>query len=322
MFSASRSKGAGDRSFAPSRGPRGCQPRIGRLVAESTSSFDREFLRSALALAAKSEVDHLLYVSDYPLPPEYLRGRSLKKKLIYAVSAENLVVDLREKGYQAVHIPAYGYARLEKMKVALVAASSFFKLEDQVLCLAGHKRSIDTIVRIKVGDHVEDAISVETLRLPPEFDAQVVDQVLSLALAVGQEGFEGHPVGTIFVIGDSTAVMEKSRQLTLNPFQGISEAERNILDPRIREAVKNFSVLDGAFVIREDGVVLAAGRYLQSGGEEVEIPLGLGARHAGAAVITATTKAVALVVSQTSGSVRIFRGGQIIFEVHQTHRRV
>ncbi|RKH39355.1 hypothetical protein D7V93_40350, partial [Corallococcus llansteffanensis] len=28
-----------------------------------------------------------------------------------------------------------------------------------------------------------------------------------------------------------------------------------------RDAIKNFSVLDGAFVIREDGVVLSAGRY-------------------------------------------------------------
>ena len=291
-------------------------------MADNSTPFDREFLRAALSLAAKSEVDHLLYVSDYPLAADDLRSRSLKRKLIYAVTPENLMADLREEGFRAVHIPAYGYARLEKMKVALVAASSFFKRDDLVLCVAGFKRQIDTLVRIRVGESLEEGVSIETLQLPPEFDPQVVEQVISLALAVGQEGFEGHPVGSIFVIGDSIAVMEKSRQLTINPFQGISEAERNILDPKIREAVKNFSVLDGAFVIREDGVVLAAGRYLQASGEEVQIPLGLGARHAGAAIITSTTKAVAVVVSQTSGSVRIFRNGQIIFEVHQSHRRV
>jgi diadenylate cyclase len=159
------------------------------------------------------------------------------------------------------------------------------------------------------------------VKLGDEFNSQVVDAMIQLALQIGQEGFEGHAVGTIITIGDHNNVMEKSRQLTLNPFQGISESERNVLDPRIREAIKNFSVLDGAFVIREDGVVLAAGRYLSAADDEVKIPLGLGARHAAAAGITASTKCIALVVSQTSGAVRLFKEGNIVLELHQTARR-
>ncbi len=145
--------------------------------------------------------------------------------------------------------------------------------------------------------------------------------MIQIALQIGQEGFEGHPIGTILCVGDHNAVMEKSRQLTINPFQGLSEAERNVLDPRIREAIKNFSVLDGAFIMREDGVVLAAGRYLSANDEGVKIPLGLGARHAAAASITASTKCIALVVSQTSGAVRLFKEGSIVLELHQTARR-
>jgi DNA integrity scanning protein DisA with diadenylate cyclase activity len=53
----------------------------------------------------------------------------------------------------------------------------------------------------------------------------------------------------------------------------------------------------------------------------VKIPLGLGARHAAAASITSTTKCIALVVSQTSGAVRLFKGGNIVLELHQTARR-
>ena len=68
--------------------------------------------------------------------------------------------------------------------------------------------------------------------------------------------------------------MEKSRQLTLNPFAGVSEVDRNCLDPTIREAIKTFAVLDGAFVIREDGVVLSAARYLQVASKEVKLPSG------------------------------------------------
>ena len=56
--------------------------------------------------------------------------------------------------------------------------------------------------------------------------------------------------------------MEKSRQLTLNPFQGYSEDEKNIMNPDVRHALHAFAVLDGAFIVREDGTVVAAGRYL------------------------------------------------------------
>lgn len=290
-------------------------------MPEQPSKLDRELLRSILHLAGKSEVDHVLYVSDYPLSPEELKGRPIKRKLIYAVTTEQLATALREEGYRVVVIPSYDYTRMEKLKVAMVAASGQIATGDTLLCLTGYRRIIDTVVKVRVGKDFDESGTVESMKLPPEQNPQVVEQVLVLAQAVGQEGFEGHPVGTIFVLGDSISVLERSRQLTINPFQGLSESERNLLDPKIREALKNFSVLDGAFVLREDGVVLAAGRYLQSGGEEVEIPLGLGARHAAAAYITATTKAIAVVVSQTSGSVRVFRNGEIIFEIHQSRRR-
>ena len=45
------------------------------------SRFDREFLKTALALANQSEVTHLLYISDTPLAPADLRGRKARKKL-------------------------------------------------------------------------------------------------------------------------------------------------------------------------------------------------------------------------------------------------
>ena len=109
----------------------------------------------------------------------------------------------------------------------------------------------------------------------------------------------------------------------MNPFQGISEAERNALDPPIREAVKTFSALDGAFIIREDGVVLAAGRYLLSGSREVKLPMAWargpaqrrrlhqrrvqGHRHHRLAM---------------TGAVRVFREGEIVLELRQRMRRV
>src|SRR5438067_9987657 len=264
------------------------------------SKLDREFLRSILTLAARPAVDHLLIVTDLPLSANDIRGRPIKKKIIYAVSSEQLANNLRKQGYVCVTVPPYDYSRIEKVKVALVAAVTADALRDgeDVLCLTGRtgSRLPDTVVRLQIGRGFEEKSSIDTQGLGDEFSPQVVEALVSLAMAIGHEGFEGHPIGTIFVLGESTTVMEHSKQLTINPFQGISEAERNVLDPNIREALKNFAVLDGAFVIREDGVVLAAGRYLQSGAaadrKGIELPLGLGPRNAAAAAISVEMDAV------------------------------
>jgi diadenylate cyclase len=289
--------------------------------------FDREFLRGALVLMSRSEVDRLLYVSDHPLSTNELRGRPVKRKLVYAVTNDGLANQLRAKKYTTVLIPPYDYTRVEKIKVAVVAAQSggLLKDGDTVLALAGpgNDKVMDTLVKVTIGsEDPEEKIRVDTLGLPPEFSSQVIESLIHTAMEIGAEGYEGTAVGTIIVIGDSTAVMEKSRQLILNPFQGISEAERNALDPPIREAVKTFSALDGAFIIREDGVVLAAGRYLLTMSRDVKLPMGLGARHSAAASISAETKAVAITVSQTTGTVRVFREGEIALELRQKLRRV
>jgi len=287
--------------------------------------IEREFVKAALALAARPEVDRLIFVSDTPLAVSDLRGRPIKRKLVYAVTTEALAQQLAARKYAAVVIPPYGYSRVEKVRVALVACQSegMVKEGDTVLALAGREGALDTLVRIHMGsDEDDDKVRVDGLDLPEEFSSQVVEQIVHVALEIGAQGYEGHPVGTIFVIGASTGVMEWSRQITLNPFQGMSEAERNVMDPTIREALKTFAVLDGAFVVREDGVVLAAGRYLQGGSDKVNLPMGLGSRHRSAAAMTAVTRSVAVTVSQTTGTVRVFKEGEIVLELRQTARRV
>jgi hypothetical protein len=289
--------------------------------------FDREFLRGALVLTGRSDVDRLLMVSDHPLSPTEVRGRPIKKKLVYAVTTEGLANQLKSRKYLAVVIPPYDYTRIEKIKVAVVAAQAagLVRNGDTILALTGpgdHK-VMDTLVKVDIGsEDPEEKVRVDTLGLPPEFSSQVVESLIHTAMEIGAEGYEGHPVGTIVVVGDATSVMERSRQLTLNPFQGISEAERNALDPPIGDAIKTFAALDGAFVIREDGVVLSAGRYLLTMSREVKLPLGLGARHSAAASITAETKCVAITVSQTTGTVRVFKEGEIVLELRQKLRRV
>lgn len=139
-------------------------------------------------------------------------------------------------------------------------------------------------------------------------------QVLSLAVELAREGREGRKVGTIFVVGDSGAVLEQSKCLILDPLWGHADAERRIASPDVRETVKELALLDGGFVVSDEGVVVSAARYFNASSEGIDLPLGLGGRHLAAASITRETGAVAVVVSE-SAVVRIFDDGELVSEV-------
>ena len=135
--------------------------------------------------------------------------------------------------------------------------------------------------------------------------------MLSLALDLGQHGREGRRVGALLVVGAAKQVLEHSEQMILNPFKGYDEKSRNILDVTMTETVKEYSSLDGAFIIRGNGVVETAGARLKAGISE-GLPSGLGARHAAAAGITANTKSIAFTVSESDGTVRVWRAGKLV----------
>ena len=145
----------------------------------------------------------------------------------------------------------------------------------------------------------------------------VFERTLTLATQLAGEGREGRPVGTIFVVGDSDRVLEQSRSLVLNPLHGYPESDRNILDPAIEETIKEFSAIDGAFIVRGSGAVVAAGIQLLPTASSPQLPKGLGTRHAAAGAITASTEAVAVVVSQSTGTISVFKSGQIVTAIHK-----
>ena len=89
------------------------------------------------------------------------------------------------------------------------------------------------------------------------------------------------------------------------------------MDSGLKETIREFATIDGAFVIREDGVILASGRHLKASTEDEELPQGLGARHRAAAGITALTHAIAIVISESTGGVRIFSQGKMFMEIEK-----
>ena len=144
---------------------------------------------------------------------------------------------------------------------------------------------------------------------------RTLESVVHLAVELAREGREGRKVGTLFVIGDVDNVLAQSRSLLLDPLYGHAEDLLHVERPEFRETVKELSQLDGAFVVKDDGTFVSAGRYVdvEVGAEENFLP-GLGTRHAAAASVSRQTNAIAVVVSQSS-VVRVFANGQVRAEI-------
>ncbi len=145
-------------------------------------------------------------------------------------------------------------------------------------------------------------------------NTEVLEQVLYIAVEIAREGREGRKIGTLFTVGDEAAVLLHSRPLVLDPLFGHTPEKKLISLPDVRETIKEFAQLDGAFVISNAGVAVSAARYIDVQSDGVKIPLGLGSRHMAAASITRRTMAVAIVVSESS-VVRVFDEGKIVSEI-------
>lgn len=146
------------------------------------------------------------------------------------------------------------------------------------------------------------------------YDPDVLDSLIGLAVEIAREGREGRRVGTLFTLGDEEAVLAKSRSLILDPLSGHPESSLHLTNLNLRGTIKELAQLDGGFVVSREGIVLSACRYLDAVAAQVDVPLGLGSRHIAAANMSAVTKAVGIVVSESS-VVRLFCHGRLVGEI-------
>jgi DNA integrity scanning protein DisA with diadenylate cyclase activity len=183
--------------------------------------------------------------------------------------------------------------------------------EDEIACaVKTFDEEIDTVMRVKASNF--DPSGVYGLFVNSRAEPAVIRDVLEVAVELGKKGQKGKPVGALFVVGDAGKVMNKSRPLSYNPFE---KSHVHVGDPIVNVMLKEFSRLDGAFVISDSGKIVSAYRYLEPSAEGVDIPKGLGARHMAAGAVTRDTNAVAIVLSESDGLVRAFKGGELILEL-------
>jgi len=289
---------------------------------ENVLSNSGIMLQAAIQLIQKSQMQALLLYVDGLASFDELNLIDFKGPLavILVTRSEEAYLKAQQYTKKVVRIPPVNLTRVGQIQMAVMLSFSKRLLNpgDRFVFITGmHQGPLDTLMIMEVGREYEIFQSVDQPPLTEHIRRAVFERVLNLALELAAEGREGKPIGAIFVLGDSKGVIEHSRQNIMNPFKGYPESEKNILDNRMTETVKEFSSIDGAFIIKGTGAIVSAGTYLLPKLVAEELPQGLGARHAAAAAITAATRSVAITISESTGTVRIWRQGKLITEIEK-----
>jgi hypothetical protein len=248
----------------------------------------------------------------------FVKAAITERDSLVAVIPESLdLKDIGLKKYCAAVVRSWSgnQTRFSRIKYAFLQGvmQGIIGVDSKVVCVLGpyDKGHLDTVTIHDLRLSWSEDFPFDVHAIIGHKAFHTIMAVLDIALDIGALGREGKSVGTIFVIGDSGNVMDLSHQVVFNPFKGYPNKERLITLLEVVESIKELAKLDGAVVISEDGIVEAAGRFLEGAGIVTKKLRGLGARHRSAAGITRRTEAVAVVVSESTGKVTVFEKGKI-----------
>ncbi|MCA9148410.1 MAG: diadenylate cyclase [Planctomycetales bacterium] len=295
------------------------------MSARKSSEQFEIFCRLAAQLYEAVEAEALLVFVERPVDWETLKRLvgSKVKILLAADSIEHLRgAEEAQLKTVLVNMPdAPVYDKLTQALLAAIASEYVPHGADVLAIYSGFEAGrIDSLSCVRLEEHLGRLTARDLQKLETKVPLDTLKAVVDLAIEIGREGREGKPVGTIFVVGDSRNVLKHSEPLGFDPVKGYSRAERSIMDQRVREAIKEIAPLDGAVIVSSDGTVQAACRYLNAPAANVTLSKGLGARHWAAAAITKRTKAVAVTVSESNGTVRLFHRGEVLLRVEPFRR--
>jgi diadenylate cyclase len=280
------------------------------------------FIGLAAGLYKTNDADALLIMLEGRVDWKALKKKTSKMKVVLAADDESYLAGAAEESFGTIFVNLPSATIYEKLNQALlqgvstnllssgsdvVAVYSAFEQEDGEIDSLSFFRLDERLGKLSARDlrQLETQVPLETLKL-----------VVDLAVEIGREGREGKPVGTLIVVGDHRNVLEHSRTIGFDPLKGYKTAERNLRDPAVREDIKEIAQMDGAFIITAAGVVLAARQLLETGGTgSITLSKGLGTRHWAGAAISKKTRTVAVVVSESDGSVRIFQNGEVMLRI-------
>jgi DNA integrity scanning protein DisA with diadenylate cyclase activity len=278
------------------------------------------FLAMACETARRMGATGLLILPEGPMEWDLVAAAGGGDVRILVASASQRQLEaVRKAGLIAVEVEPTEAAISERISLALIEAVANDQLQAGarvVVVYSGFEaEAIDSLSVIRLGEHLERLTARDLRKLETTVPFETLKAVVDVAVEIGREGREGKAVGSLIVVGDARHVLERTRPIGFDPFKGYKRKERNVRDFRVREAIKEIAQLDGAFVVARDGTVEAGCRLIDAPMTGLTLPKGLGTRHWAAAAITEVTNALAVVVSQSNGTVRLFQNGDVILRI-------
>jgi diadenylate cyclase len=286
-------------------------------------------LKAASQLVQDLPADALLFLTEKDLEWKTVRSHLEGCRLL--VAAEDLVLKEKLKareGLTVLDIDPGPTPTHERLSMALLEAVRSDLLRPGAVVVTVYNgidinkepEGIDSLSIIHLGEHLERLSAKELRNLDTQVPLETLRAVVDLATEIGREGREAHPVGTLFVVGDTRKVMSMSVPMNFNPFRGYSREERDIRKRAVREQLKDIAQLEGAIIISREGVAEAAAVRIEAPSKSYTLSMGLGTRHAAAAAVTKSSNAIAVAVSQSSGTVRLFQDGEIVLRIEPMSR--
>jgi diadenylate cyclase len=261
----------------------------------------------------------LLILPETPLDWDDVRELAGPETTVLVAVGENQLQNVREAGLVPVEVEPTEATIADEITLALIEAVANEVLGSGARVVVAYSafepEALDSISVIRLGERLERLSARDLRALETSVPFETLKAVVDVGAEIGREGREGKSVGSLIVVGDAREVLSRSRTLGFDPFRGYRRKEKNVRDVRVREAIKEIAQLDGAFVVARDGTVEAACRIIDAPTTGLALPKGLGTRHWAAAAITKVTSAVAVVVSQSTGTVRIFQDGEIVLRI-------
>ncbi|MDZ4820372.1 MAG: DNA integrity scanning protein DisA nucleotide-binding domain protein [Planctomycetota bacterium] len=292
-------------------------------ILKLTDHFQR-MIELAGKLADMVKADAMLLLIERPTDWAQLRAIASESKLLLAADTPEQIHGAKEAGFTTVLLSMADSPVYEKLTQALLecVADEVLAPGSRVVALYSGFESgtVDSMSVINLGEHLERLTARDLRQLETNVPLDTLKTVVDLAVDIGREGREGKPVGTLFVVGDSRKVLASSHPTGFDPMRGYPKRERSLSDARVREGVKEIAQMDGAFIVASDGTVEAACRYIDAPATTITLSKGLGSRHWAAAAITRKTKSVAVAVSESNGTVRIFQNGEVVLRIEPFHR--
>lgn len=281
-------------------------------------------LKAARRIAEENEAKTVVLLAEVPYDFAEIRKYLRRVRLLVASDKPDVQRAANTDGVDLVPLLHEPQTRQTQLSQALLEAIADELLEsgDRIVALyAGFERNIvDSVSLLNLGEHLARLTSRDLQKLETDVPLKTLRRVVDLAIEIGREGREGRPVGALFVVGNHRKVLSQSHEQVHDPFRGYKREERSIQNPRVCESIKELAQIDGAFVISADGIVQAAGRIIDAPAEGLTLSKGLGARHWAAAAISKSANAVAVAVSESTGTVRIFQNGMVVLRVEPMDR--